>query len=138
MQLHAIEPRLLGAYGRSREQRRQYPRQLPDVRQCGIGDALPLAESETLELPLVEESRPLGFRQLHERVPDGLVGTRQQRAMPVGDHEEFPEVSLGLGPAADSQKVDDLDEEPSASAARLTDGAHQLGEAGDEPVVADP
>src|SRR5687768_16453855 len=58
--------------------------------------------------------------------------------MPIRDSQELPEVSLRLGAAADSEKVDDLNEEPSASPARLTDGAHQFGQAGNEPVVPDP
>jgi hypothetical protein len=57
--------------------------------------------------------------------------------MPIGDSQELPEVSLWLGAAADPEKVDDLNEEPSASPARLTDGAHQFGQAGNEPVVPD-
>src|SRR5688572_21875680 len=58
--------------------------------------------------------------------------------MPVGEDQELSEVSLRLRPASDPEEVDDLDEQPSPSAARPTDGAHQVGQAGDEPVVPDP
>ena len=138
VQLHAIEPRLLGTCRRSSEQSRQYPWQLPNVRQLGIGDPLPLAESQALELPLIQELGPLRLRQSRQRLPDGVVGAWQQGAVPVGEDQELPEVSLRLRPAADPEEVDDLDEQPSPSAARLADGAHQLGQAGDEPVVPDP
>src|SRR4029077_11281540 len=56
---------------------------------------------------------------------------------PVGEDQELPEVSLRLRSTADPEEVDDLDEQPGPSAARMTDRAHQLGQSGDEPVVAD-
>jgi hypothetical protein len=58
--------------------------------------------------------------------------------VPVGEDQELPEVPLRFWPAADPEKVDDLDEQPSPSSTRLTDGAHQLRQATDEPVVPDP
>ena len=67
-----------------------------------------------------------------------FVRSRQQRPVPVGEDEELAEVPRGLGPPANPQEVDDLDEEPGPPAARPPHGAHQLGEARDEPVVADP
>jgi hypothetical protein len=108
------------------------------MRQPGIGDALPLTESQALELSPIQEFRPLHLRQLRQRLPDGVVGARQQSAVAVGDEQELPEVSLRLRPAADPEEIDDLDEQPSPAAARLTDGARQLGQAGDEAVVPDP
>ena len=138
VQLHAVESRLLGACRRLGEQSRQHPRQLADVRQVRVGDPLALAEPQALELPLVQEAGPLRLRQSRQRLADVVVRTRQQRAVPVGESQVLPEVSLRLGPAADPEEVDDLDEQPGASAARLTDGAHQLGQAGNESVVTDP
>ena len=104
----------------------------------GVGHPLPLTELHALELALVQESGPLRLRQPRQHLPDGVVGARHQGAVPIREHQVLPEVSLGLGAAADPEKVDDLDEEPGAAAARLTNGAHQLRQAGDEPVVPDP
>ena len=73
MQLHAVEPRLLGARRRPGEQSRQHPRQLADVRQRGVGDPLALAEPQALQLPLVQEAGPLGLRQSRQRLADLVV-----------------------------------------------------------------
>ena len=43
-----------------------------------------------------------------------------------------------LGAASDCEEIDDLNEEPGMSAARLADDAHEFGKPGYEAVVADP
>ena len=62
VQLDAVESRLLGASRCLSEQIRQDQRQVPNVRQRRVGDPIALAESEALQLPLVEEPGPLGLR----------------------------------------------------------------------------
>ena len=108
------------------------------MRLLQVGDPLALAVPEALQLALAQEPRPLHLGQCGQRLPDGAVRTGQQRAMPVGEHQELAEVSLRLGPAANPEKVDDLNEETGPSTARLANGAHQLRQAGDEAVMADP
>src|SRR5262249_37224983 len=54
------------------------------------------------------------------------------------DREVALEVLLGLGPPADPEKVDALDEDPRLSAARLTHGLDEFAEPGYVAVVADP
>src|SRR5438093_1180717 len=137
MQLHAVEPRLLGTCRRLGKQSGEHAWQILNVRHIRIADPLSLAELNALELPLIQESRPLRLRQSRQRFPDGIVIAWQQGSLPVGENQKLPEVSLRLRPAANSEEVDDLDEQPSPSATRPTDGTHQLGQAGDEPVVPD-
>jgi hypothetical protein len=58
--------------------------------------------------------------------------------MPVGDDKKPFEEFLRIGPAADGEKIDELDEEARAPFARTPHRFHQAGKTRQEAIVTDP
>ena len=89
------------------------------MRQVHVGDALAIAEFQRFEFALGQD---LGkFVALHggELAADVGVAAAKRGAMRVGDGEEPLEIFLRIRPAADREKVDELDEQAGMALARL-------------------
>src|SRR5439155_1762781 len=85
---------------------------------------------------LPEEAPHLVLRRL---APASVVEPEGElHAQRIGDREVAREVFLGLGPSADREEVDDLDEEARAAVALLPHRIDEPGEPREEAVVADP
>ncbi len=140
MQLDAVEAGLAGAAGGVGEEAGQHLRQVADVRAVEVGHPLAEAVAEVLELARRERPLQLFRRQRQEALAHlvlrQVVGA-EEGAVAVGDLEVAAEVGLRLRPPPDRQEVDDLDEEAGVAAAGAAHGLDQLGEAGEEAVVAD-
>ncbi len=91
MKLDAVEPRRLGPRRRVREYAGQYLRQIANVRQVDVGDALPIAELERFELAVVQHALEFVVAHRHEHVAELLVGLcspAERTPMVVCDDEE--------------------------------------------------
>ena len=90
---------------------------------CGtvhVGDALAIAELQRFQFVRRQHGRK--FVVAHRRkagahVGVGQAGLAERGAMAVGDGEKALEELLRIGPAADREKIDQLDEEPRAAVA---------------------
>ena len=58
--------------------------------------------------------------------------------MAVRDAEELREVSRGIRATADGQEIDDLDEQTRFAATGFAHHSHEVAQAGQKAIVADP
>jgi len=108
-----------------------YHQLMREIRQSILEDRfLPLYQEKRQILQVEDIDHPITTTKPPVISPD--------HAQRVGDREVAVEERRGLGPAADGQEVDDLDEEPRAPPAPLANDLHQLAQARHEAVVADP
>src|ERR1700722_19789170 len=105
-----------------------------------VGHALAIAEIERFQLAGVEDLLQLIVWESSEpraHVWLGRIGAAECVSMVVRDAEELREVPRRIRAAANGQEIDDLNEEPRLTAARLADHAHEVTQAGQKAVVAD-
>ena len=132
VQLDAVESGEPGSTCGRGEDAWQHRRQIAHVRQMQIGDALAIAEPQRLELRGGQHALQLDVSCGHQPRPHVIVGRRriaQLFTMPVGDLEIASDELALLGPPADREEVDDLDEEPGAPAARAPNHVDELARA---------
>ena len=147
MQLDAVEAGLAGAAPGLSEEAGQHARQLADVGQVGVPDALAVAVVQRLPLPVVQrrlQQRAIGAHQplahggLGRLPPRGVVRRLGQPPAQRRVHvQESAQELLGLGPAAHGDEVDRLDEQARVAGAALAHGLDESAQPGHEAVVAD-
>jgi hypothetical protein len=137
VELDAVEPRRAGAVGRVREEAREDPGKVADVRQVDVRDPLPRAEVERLAFALGKHA-PRGVRRKREqrRADRGVVRRRERRVagelgqpLPVlvAELEEAAEELRGLGAPPDREEVDALDEEPRLASRTVATSSRRPG-----------
>src|SRR6516164_4569359 len=110
------------------------------MRQVHVGDALAVAELQRLEFGAREDAQELVFAQSaqaranlglrHNRIAEGL-------AVLVGHLQKAREELFRIGPPADRQEIDQLNEEAGVALAGLPHAVDQPAQAGQKAVVAD-
>lgn len=148
MELDAVEARLARPPRRRREEAREDLRELADVGEMHVPDALAVAVVERLELAVgqhglerlaVRRQQELAHRGLGRLAPALVVEPEGElAAQGIGDLEVAAEKRFALGPPAHREEVEHLDEEARPAAARLAHGLDEAPEPRDEPVIADP
>ena len=132
VELDAVEAGLARARGGVGEEAGQDLRQVADVGEVDVGDALAGAEVEVFDLARREQARARrragarGAPAAHGPPgPFAATGSPAQGGEPaavlVADREEAPEELGGSRPPPDRQEVDALDQEARLAAARLAD-----------------
>ena len=148
VQLDAVEAGLAGAPGRFGEEGGKHPRQLADVVEVRVPDALTVAVVERLELAVVQHGLDRHSVGAHEELPHLAVGGAEPppivepegdlRPQRVGDGQIAAEELLGLGASSHRDEVDDLDEESRPSLAALAHRVDEPAQARNEAIVTDP
>ncbi len=138
VQFDAVEACALGAARGGGEQLRKDLRQVANVRLVRIRDALAMALAQRLIFARAQRLLP-AFRAERQQPRARLaIGLRaDEAAMRVRDGEEPFEIFRRLRASANGEKVDDLDQQARAVAARAPDGFNQTREPLDVAVVAD-
>ena len=111
MQFDAVEAGLAGAHRRVGKQAGKRFRQIANVRVLHIGDAL--TKTELQRFAFIRRKNVGKFVVAHGAEPDadfriGRAG--QRRPMPIGDDEKSLEELLRVGPAANGEEIDELDQ----------------------------
>ena len=138
MKFDAVEARGLRAHRGGCEQRRQRLRQVANVWQFDVRDALPITLHEGFVLTGGKRLSPAGLPEFKQACAHRCLAVLSDRApVSVGHPQEALEKLRGLGAAPDRQKIDDLDEQPRPAAARTSYGVNEPFQPADIAVVTD-
>src|SRR3984957_3128740 len=140
MQFHAVKAGAARTLRGLREQRRQRARELADVAELHVRDPLARAVLQGLEFAWLEDACELRGGDPGEPRPHlALISTAPAagEAVSVGDDEELAQEALRVGPAADAEEIDDLNEKARLTAARLPHRGHQLRKSRNEALIPD-
>ena len=139
MEFDAVEPGFLGARRGGGEQVRQHVGQIGDVGQAGVADPLPVPHPQGFELAHIDDAVEFLIGQgleVRAYILLGPIRGPEGSANLIRHAQEAVEKLLGIGPAADGQEIDALDEEFGLPFARPVHRVGQFPQAGDEAVVA--
>ena len=120
MELDAVKAGLLGTHCGIGEQTRQHLRQFANMRMLHVGDPLAITEMQRFQFALLV-STPASSSSLIAAKRLRISASErpgERGAMLVGDDEKPFEEFLRIGPAADGEKIDELDQEARAPFAR--------------------
>src|ERR1700722_18105394 len=156
MELDSVEAGFPGASGGAGEQPRQLTRQLPDMLEMDVRDALACAVIQRLQFPELEHSLQIAARQRRQPAAQTHIvravqadradravrivslGRREGASMRLGERQEIRKVSRRIRAPPNGQKIDELNEQACFTVARTPHGLDQFPQPGQETLVPYP